>query len=411
VVVSVDFIGDGKDAASQWYDESPTNSSDQMGLDAHALTTRITEHGRELGFDLTGVALAEPSARAEFFRRWLEEGRAGSMSYLYRTAGKRCDPRSLLKEARSVICVAQSYRAAPLPEPVKKDPSRGLIASYAWGRDYHETVGDRLEMLARFVNGLASGTRSRWYVDTGPLFEKEFGERAGLGFIGKNTLLISPAIGSMLFLGEVLTTLELTTSAPSRMPSCGTCTACLQACPTGALTSAYTIDAARCISYLTIEHEGIIPRELRQGIGNHMFGCDECQDCCPWNNSITARNEGLVLSTVESQAPKLAALATLTEEEFKQRFGRTSVARTGLICLLRNVAVALGNWGTMAALDSLLHLLKHSASLVRLHAAWAVGQVRDPAAGHVLKTLLDHERDETVRQEAARALEHHQSQT
>ena len=224
------------------------------------LRPTIEAYAHSLGFERIGFAPAQPPARADQFDQWLRAGKAGTMTWLNRSAAKRKDPRLVLDGVQTVISVGQSYFSGRLPAEIRSDPSRGIIASYAWGQDYHEVLLAKLEALARFVAELAPGHGSKCYTDTGPLLEREFGERAGLGFIGKNTLLIAPQIGSTFFLGEILTTLELPPSLPVRMPSCGSCTRCLDVCPTHALPTAYVLDSTLCISYLTIELKGAIPR-------------------------------------------------------------------------------------------------------------------------------------------------------
>jgi len=298
----------------------------------------------ELGFDLFGIAAVRPSDRGEFFRKWLSEGKAGEMGYLARTAEKRLDATNVLPGARSVIVVAHSYFMKQPSEDVRNDPARGVIASYAWGRDYHDVILPKLEILAAFLREEIPEAQTRCFVDSGPVMEKEYAARAGLGFIGKNTLLIAPRAGSWLFLGEILTTAELSPTPVADMPSCGTCRKCIEACPTGALDTEYTLDASLCVSYLTIEHKSEIPRKLQKKIGNNVFGCDECQSCCPWNErfSLSSREESY-RGTFERQAPLLVELAALSEEEFRARFAGSALERTGHARLQRNVKIAMEN--------------------------------------------------------------------
>jgi epoxyqueuosine reductase len=329
-----------------------------------------------LGFECVGFAPAMPPARADFFKNWLSEGKAGTMTYLNRSVERRSDPRLVLDGAKTVISVGQSYFTGRLPAEIWNDPSRGLIASYAWGRDYHEVLLAKLMQLARFVEELAPGIKTRSYTDAGPILEREFGERAGLGFIGKNTLLIAPRMGSAFFLGDILTTMDLQVSSPEHMPSCGSCSRCLDICPTHAFPAAYVLDSALCISYLTIELKGIIPVNLRAKMGNHVFGCDDCQDCCPWNLRFATETQELAYhAPLERQAPRLTDLATLSETEFKEKFDGSPVLRPRYEGFMRNVAIALGNWKSEQALPSIARLLEHSSPLVRLHAAWAEEQV------------------------------------
>ena len=361
----------------------------------------IESRARDLGFDRIGFAAALPPPRAAFLQQWLREGKAGTMTYLNRSAERRMDPQRVLPGARTIISVAQSYFTGRLPEDVRHDPSRGLIAAYAWGHDYHDVLLAKLAQLAEFVAELCLGHVSKSYVDTGHILEREHGERAGIGFVGKNTMLISPQFGSTFFLGEILTTLELPPALPVKMPSCGSCTRCLDVCPTHALPTAYVLDSTLCISYLTIEYRGVIPRELRAKMGNHIFGCDDCQDCCPWNQRFSREtNEAAYRAALDRQAPHLRDLAALSEQEFHERFARTAVLRTKYAGFLRNVAVALGNWGSRDALESLQKLLQHSEPLVRLHAAWGVAQVRNSGASRILRAVLKTEENQAVRQEA-----------
>ena len=375
-------------------------------LSAQDAAQAVIQQAAELGLDRVGFAPASPPPRAQFFRRWLTEGRAGTMTYLNRTAERRVDPQKVLSGARTVIMVGQSHFTEKLPSEVRSDPSRGVIAAYAWGKDYHEVLLDKLKRLARRIEELCPGTRSVCYADTGPVLERDFAELAGLGFVGKNTLLIAPRMGSLLFLGEILTTAELPPSPAMHMPSCGSCTRCLAACPTGALISPHVLDARHCISYLTIEYKGIIPRELRSRLGNHIFGCDDCQDCCPWNDRFaTVTREPAYHGDIGRKAPPLSELAGLTEGGFRARFRGSAVLRPGYACFLRNVAVALGNWRDEGATKPLQRLAFHSGALVRLHVAWALGQTPGGKARMLLEEMAAHDSDLSVREEAAWALE------
>jgi epoxyqueuosine reductase len=305
----------------------------------------LEARARELGFDAVGISPTLSLPRGEFFRTWLAEGKSGTMAYLGRTAKRRLDPQLVLPGARSIVSVAQSYFTGSLPETMRNDPSRGWIASYAWGRDYHDVMLPKLEELAKFIRDRMPAAETRCYVDTGPILERDYAERAGLGFIGKNTLLISPRAGSWLFLGEIITTAELSPTPPAQMPSCGSCRRCIEACPTGAISPEYVLDANLCISYLTIEYRGTIPQELRAKMGNRVFGCDACQSCCPWNERFARpTGEQAYYGNIERQAPKLEDLAALSEEEFRKRFAGSAVLRAGHAGFLRNMAVALENW-------------------------------------------------------------------
>ncbi|MCB9357786.1 MAG: tRNA epoxyqueuosine(34) reductase QueG [Calditrichaeota bacterium] len=334
---------------------------------------RISARAKELGFDLCGISRAFTPKRGPEFRKWLDQGMAGTMTYLNRTAERRLDPEKVLPGVRSVISLGQSYFTGFLPDEIRHDHSRGIIASYAWGQDYHDLMGHAIEELAEFVQTLSSDVKTRAYVDTGPVLERDVAESSGLGFIGKNTLLIHPKMGSQLLLGEVMTTLALEPSPlPKQMPSCGTCTRCQDDCPTHAFPSAYVLDSRLCISYLTIEFRGSIPLPLRPKMGNHVFGCDDCQTCCPWVTRFsTPGRQKAYENTFERKAPKLFDLARLSESDFNEFFRGSPVLRPKYEGFLRNVAVAIGNWKSRDACDALAPLLKHDSELVREHAEWA----------------------------------------
>jgi epoxyqueuosine reductase len=330
------------------------------------LVQAIASKARELGLHGLEISPALPPARADRFRSWLAEGKAATMTYLNLTADRRCDPRLVLDGVRTIITVAHSYFTGRLPDRIRNDPSRGLIASYAWGQDYHEVLSAKLEKLARFIEEFAPETKSKVYVDSGPVLERDHGERAGLGFIGKNTLLIAPRMGSTFFIGEILTTVELPPTVPLKMPSCGTCTRCLEVCPAHALPTAYVLDSNLCISYLTIEYKGVIPRELARKMGNHIFGCDDCQDCCPWNQRFsTHTDEAAYHSAFDRQAPQLAELARMTEAEFGMRFALSPVLRPRYEGFMRNVAIAISNWEGEEGRKLLRDMGGHPEPLVR----------------------------------------------
>jgi epoxyqueuosine reductase len=386
----------------QFYEDFLISSSPFM--DAHQRKEAIIGRAVDLELSLIGFAQAEPPARADFFRAWLADGKAGTMTYLHRSADRRVNPRLIMPDAQTVICVAVPYFSGWLPDAVRNDPARGIISCYAAGPDYHDRLFSRISELAQFVETLVPGTQTKCYADTGPILERDFAERAGLGFIGKNTLLIAPHAGSLLFLGEILTTLSLPPTHLQTMPSCGSCTRCLEVCPTHALPVPYVLDSNLCISYLTIEYKGIIPRELRNKIGNHLFGCDDCQTCCPWTQRFSALTHvSEWKNNTQRQAPLLNDLAYMTEHDLHKRFTGTPVLRAGYIGFLRNVAIALGNWKSESALVGLSYLLNHSSSLVRVHAVWAVGQISCLKSKELLQTAtLDAET--AVREEAAVAL-------
>jgi len=372
-----------------------------------SLTEAIKEKAIELGFDLVGVAPARRSPHADAYASWVDAGYAASMGYMLRDVARRQDPRQVLPGAHSVIVVGLSYFSAAPPDEMWSDPSRGRIARYAWGRDYHEILTPRLHQLARFIQAeTGREVGHRVVVDTGPVLERDVAAQAGLGFIGKNTCLINPRLGSYLFLGEILLCHELDFDEPAadsgarvliaarpgsqagferyqreqpargRVGTCGACTRCLKACPTQAFPAPYVLDSNRCISYLTIELKDSIPLALRPLLGNWIFGCDECQSVCPWPRRFAQPNQANLLRFDPGQAaPKLLDLISLPEDESRARFRQTPLWRAKRRGLLRNVAVALGNWGSPLAASALQRALHDPEPLIREHAAWALERI------------------------------------
>lgn len=338
----------------------------------------MVEAARALGFHRVGVSAAAPAATHDRFVAWLAAGYAGEMAYLADPGAvrDRRDVRSVCAEARSVVVVALSYGGPPGPAP----PGRGVIARYARGRDYHMVMKDKLGALAdRVAAGLGRAVVARPCVDTAPVLERDLGERAGIGFVGKNTLLIAPGLGSNVLLGELLLDVEAAPTRDGDEPArrrCGSCRACLDACPTGAFASAFVLDARRCISYLTIEHVGAIPRELRPRMGAMIFGCDVCQDVCPFN---AAGSEPAPELRPAREPPDLIALLDLGAAQFRRFVRRTALRRIHRAQLLRNVCVALGNVGDAAAIPALRRAMEREGALVRAHAAWALGRLGDAA--------------------------------
>ena len=371
-------------------------------IDASSIT-HIRVEARRLGFDLMGITSAQPSRRMPAYRDWLNRGYAGEMAYLERPdrVERRADPAKVLPGAQTIICVGMNYHSRPLARHISDDPARGLISSYAWGEDYHTVMAPRLEGLAAFVDTLTGpGAQHRVYVDTGPVLERATAADAGLGFIGKNTCLIHPRRGSHLFLGVILTTAALPLSGETMRVSCGTCTRCLEACPTQAFVAPYVLNARRCISYLTIELKGPIPRDLRPMIGNHIFGCDVCQSVCPWQRfARLSRQDSFKVHSVERATPPLMDLISLNEPTFRRQFVDTPLWHGKRRRLLRNVAVALGNWGDRRAIPLLEGALHDDEPLIRGHAAWALGQIGGAGVWGILDSALEQERDDTVREE------------
>ena len=354
-------------------------------------TDRALAEARALGFDMAGAVTRGESEHMPHFRRWLDSGLHGSMDYLSRpdAVTRRADLDRTLPGFQSALVVAHSY-ADGRPSAPPRDPSRAVVARYARGRDYHRVIGDKLDDLARRLERLAGRpVRRRVYVDTGPVLERELAVRAGLGWFGRNTMLIHPRRGSYFFLGVLLTDLELEPSTPFTEDHCGTCRRCLDACPTGALLGydehgAPVMDARLCISYLTIELRGPIPSGLRPMIGNRVYGCDICQEVCPWNDRFaTPSAEPAYSPRDELDDPSLIGLAThlleMSGKAFLREYRDSPVSRARRNGLLRNVCVALGNWGAPEAVPVLERAARDRSPLVREHAEWALERIAPPA--------------------------------
>jgi epoxyqueuosine reductase len=326
----------------------------------------------QAGFDLAGVASAAPPTELAFFAEWIDRGHAGEMAYLTTQREKRSDLRAAFPWARSVLSVGLQYDTAA-PYSTESAGDRGWIARYAWGDDYHDVMKAMLLRLAEALAAELGPMQSRVYADTGPIVERAYAAAAGLGAWGKNTCLLHPEHGSWFFLGEVVTDVEMDADPP-RTDMCGSCTACLDACPTGALTAPYVLDATRCISYLTIEVKGAIPEDRRAGVGRHVFGCDICQDVCPWNRRRRHMGGPAFASREGLTAPELVAFAgdTLDADAFRARFRGSPLKRAKRRGMLRNVAVALGNTGDAAHRPMLERLAADDDPIVREHAAWAL---------------------------------------
>lgn len=350
------------------------------------LAQKIRKRATELGFTLVGVAGAVAPPGAQKLDEWLARGYAGDMHWLADRRKAYDHPRHVLEGVRSVAMLALPYRTA---EPAPVQPGQGGVARYAWGSvDYHDLIRDRLHQLADYLRELAPGAATRGVVDTAPLLEREFAQLAGLGWVGKNTLLLNREAGSYFFLAALLTDAELAVDAPHAADHCGTCTACLDACPTQAFPQPYVLDASRCISYLTIEHRGMIAEELRPGIGDWLFGCDVCQDVCPWNAHTASRvvpdpgqrdRRPSPFAPLPTNNPlDLTALFDLTEADFRERFRHTPLWRPHRRGLLRNAAIVLGNQRASAAISALTKGLADEEPLVREACAWALAQIRGP---------------------------------
>lgn len=369
---------------------------------------RLKSRALELGFNRLGLTPAEPSPYLEAYLRWIDAGMHGSMGYMARPdrQARRRDLNVILPGVRSLVVVALDYGDV-LPPDVLYDPARGRIAAYAWGRDYHDLLTPRLETLAAWLQSEIGGA-FRVYVDTGALLERSHGQVAGLGFVGKNTMLIHPRFGSKFFLGVLLTDVEFDDyDAPlPQATMCGTCTRCLNACPTNAFPRPHVLDARRCISYLTIEHKGWIDPALRPQMGNWVFGCDVCQDVCPFQRFAPGASETALLPVdIDRAAPPLLDLLALDDAAFYARYAGSPLERGKRGRLVRNACIAAGNWGSDAAIPALTRLLDDAEPLVRGHAAWALGRIAGECMRPVLAARLDREPDAEVKMELAAILE------
>ena len=364
-----------------------------QSADSHVDTGRALAEARALGFEMAGVVTRGDSEHMVHFRRWVASGLHGRMDYLSRTDAvrRRADLDRTLPGFQSALVVAHSY-ADDQPTTPPPHPSRAIVARYARGRDYHHVITEKLDALAHRIEHLAGRPfRRRAYVDTGPLLERELAVRAGLGWFGRNTMLIHPRRGSYFFLGVLLTDLALQPSTPFTEDHCGTCRNCLDACPTGALLGydddgAPVMDATRCISYLTIELKGPIPLELRPAIGNRVYGCDICQEVCPWNERFSApAPEPAYAPRPELDNPSLIDLATrlleMSGKAFLREYRDSPVSRARRNGLLRNVCVALGNWGAAEAIPVLERAATDHSALVREHALWALERIGTESEG------------------------------
>ncbi len=381
------------------------------------LVEELKAQAKSLGFSRIGIAAANPSAHIDFYKYWIDAGMQGEMQYLAReeSVRRRSDIEETLPGARSVIVVAHDYLTEDL-DCSSGDAAMAVIARYARGYDYHDIIKNKLLVLLEWLSQRVPGAlEGRAYVDTGPILERDLAQQAGLGWFGKNTMLIDPSSGSFFFLGLLLIDLELSADLPFVEDRCGSCRSCLDACPTGALlgrdaVGAPVMDARRCISYLTIEHRSAIPVEFRTAIGNRIYGCDICQEVCPWNERFAEPTGELAYRAREDlDGPLLVDLAdtllSTDEVGFRETFKKSAIKRAKRSGLLRNVCVALGNWGAPVAVPTLLRALSDVEPLVRGHAAWALGQIGSISALSALSTKLVAEEDAWVRTEISAALE------
>ena len=386
------------------------------------LAKAIKAEAQRLGFELVGITTPDPPEHLAVFEGWLSKGRHGTMGYLEskRARQRRADPRQILPDCRSIVVLGVPYPAAGKgndagqagPKTAGGDssslPIRGQVASYAWGNDYHEVLPKRLKVLVSFIESqVGHPVPNRWYTDTGPILERDLAQRAGLGWIGKNTCLIHPEKGSYFLLAEVLLGIDLEPDAPFVPDLCGTCTRCLDACPTACILPDRTIDARQCISYLTIELKSEVPAEMRSQTKEWVFGCDICQQVCPWNQRFAAPNGDPAFAARPGvPQPDLLEELSLSPQDFRAKFKGSPVKRAKRRGYLRNIAIALGNSKNPAAVAALGNALQEEPEpLVRGHAAWALGQIGGEAARRVLSHAAQVEKDEAVLEEIHAALD------
>ncbi len=343
------------------------------------LEQSIKLFSRQIGFDLVGISRLQPSQYTQQVKKWLAHGFAGEMEWYGKNIERRLDPRkNLFGQAISAITVGLLYRPVAIPEELRQDPSRGLIARYAWYDDYHQIMEKLLEGLAEKIGRQIN---NQWqyhiYVDTGPVLEREVGSRGGLGYVGKNTTLINTKLGSYFFLGEIICDLPLLADKENtKVGTCGLCRRCQNQCPTQAFVGPYQLDARRCISYLTIEHKGEIPITLRPFIKNWIYGCDVCQEVCPWNKQAKNYVNQKLKIHQDLVAPPLLELLDMTESDFKERFSHSPIKRIGWKRWLRNILIASGNWGHKCLKNKLSVYIKHPDKLVASTAHWARAQLK-----------------------------------
>ncbi len=375
---------------------------EQLGLEEN-LSAAIKGEARRIGFDLVGIAPAVSPEGFSQLQEWLCRGYAGEMQYIQRRNEAYAHPSGVLESVRSVIMLVVNYRTADPPQP---EPTEGLVARYAWGTaDYHDLLREKLQRLADFVHAQRPGCRTRAAVDTAPLLERDFARLSGLGWFGKNTMLINKWQGSWLFLAALLVDIELECDQPHDTSHCGTCTRCLDACPTDAFPEPYVLDARRCISYHTIELREPVPHEFREPIGNWLFGCDICQEVCPWNTKAPVSDEPAFRPVDALHPADALELLTLNAEQFRSRFRDTPLSRPRRSGLLRNAAIVLGNSGDVRAIPVLREALCDDEALIRGAAAWALGRLGGPPEAALLQTRRDVDESGEVQQEITLALQ------
>ena len=363
-----------------------------------ALKAALGEEALKLGFDVMRVTRAAvPSQVSAAFDAFIAGGYCGEMIWMADTADRRRHPQALWPEAKSVVMLGLNYGPEADPLALLDKPEEGLISVYARGRDYHDVLKRKLKALARWLAD-KTGSEVKVFVDTAPILEKPLAEAAGLGWQGKHTNLVSRTFGSWLFLGEILTTCDLPFDAPEQ-DHCGTCRQCLDICPTQAFLDAYQIDARRCISYLTIEHKGHIPRDLRPLMGNRIYGCDDCLAICPWNKFAAVAHETALNNRAELEAPALVDMVRLSDTAFRSLFSGSPIKRIGRDRFVRNVLIAIGNSGSPELADTVELLCGDSSSLVRAMAVWALFRLNPNHVSSIKSHFLQQESDATVREE------------
>ena len=371
--------------------------------DLVTLTEKVKAAAIAQGFDLVGVAPAQAPQHWSFYAQWLSLGYAGEMHYLGRNLERRADPCAIVPDAKSILCLGVNY--LPKEEDPPTDEPCGTISKYARGDDYHDLIKSRLFELLETIKTFDASADGRVYVDTGPVLERDFAVRAGLGWFGKHTCLIHKRKGSWFFLAEIILNIALDPDEP-QLDHCGTCTRCIDACPTDAIVEPYVVDSQRCISYLTIELRDAIPRALRSAMGQWVYGCDICQDVCPWNQKqAQPTDEPAFQARTGFDFPKLVDLLEMDQEAFSKTFKGSPIKRTKRRGLLRNAAVVLGNVGSKADVPVLAQALGDDEPLVRGHAAWALGQIGGDQAAQILVDGLQTETDADVIEEMHLAIE------
>ena len=359
-------------------------------------TIRIENFAKELGFDGFGVTRGLPSKSIENYKEWLNLDYQGEMSYMSRNAEKRSSLDAVLSRVQSVVCLRTNYMTEDKNMNFIHEKDRGDFSLYALNEDYHEVLIQKHKKLEKKIKEEFKGCRTKIYIDTGPILEKPLAQSAGLGWVGKHTNLITEHIGSYYFISEILVDVALEDSEPS-LDKCGTCRSCIDICPTKAIVAPYILDSRKCISYLTIELKGVIPIEFRKAMGNHIYGCDDCQVVCPWNSFAVKTDEESFRA--QDGSFQLIELIRLNDEGFRKRFKKSPVKRTKRRGLLRNVAVALGNSGNLSAVGPLIDALSDYEPLIRAHVVWALGELIGKKALPILNKTLTNEEEDIVKNE------------